>query len=302
VDACGKLRYPKEIPQPRPPVVRKNGTVAPLKPISDIDKRLMGVPGGLTAKKSETVKYFGAESRVKFFERYQYMHEQRHHASTSSDHVMKHLKFDSDTAGGNINSDHNIKNAADGGNHPFVDSHVDSLAGDIPFYPIRATKNVKVSTKVIIRTQSLDDSFESYSQIKLIPKPSFVKEIHSDVEEGGESDESDDVDIYGQSAVEVKREYSQADMFNDSLSNIHKTVESILAKNSNILQHTQAIGKTKVFSLLDPITPRIDPLALLAPVVVEKKRHLLHDKGYKSLDSTPVRKTKNVGFSTPGAG
>eukprot|EP01034_Spumella_vulgaris_P039967 gene39967-49403_t len=225
-DACGPLKYPKEIPQPRPPKVLKNGTLAPVNPISDIDQRLKGIPGGLTQKKSETVKYFGAESRVKFFERYQYMHEQRHHASTDSNHVIKHLKFDSDTAGGNINSDHNIKNAGSGGNHPFVDAHVDTLAGDIPFYPIRAKKNVKCSTKVIIRTQSLDGNFDSYSQIKLIPKPSVYREVDSDEEAGGESDESDDVDIYGQSAEELQTKMNPHEQqYHDSVNNIHKTVE-----------------------------------------------------------------------------
>lgn len=139
------------------------------------------MPGGLAMNKKDTKKYFGAESRTMFFERYQWMHNQRNIASVDEDHVMDHLVFDGDTVGGNINSDHNIKNGigADiiqAANHASGGGEVrlDPLTADIPFYPARTKSSVSCATKVIIRTQSLDGGADTFSQMKLIPKPATL--------------------------------------------------------------------------------------------------------------------------------
>ncbi len=74
-DACGVLNYPKGLS----PVRGQDGNSNK----SHIDWRLQGMPGGLAMNKKDTKKYFGAESRTMFFERYQWMHNQQTYWSLS---------------------------------------------------------------------------------------------------------------------------------------------------------------------------------------------------------------------------
>ena len=259
--AVGDLVYPPGL-RAKTPGKHKSDT--------ELDKRLVGMPGGLHLSKTETAKYFGPESRVKFFERNKFIKNQRIIASTDALHETKTLLFDGEKAGGNINSDHNVKNQLDRDFNG--DTAINALAADIPFYPMRVDNSVKVNTKVVIRTQSLDVTSDEFTQLKLVPKPANCEILEEEppspapAATGAKSTSLPSSPKKQTSfATPVPHHKHPSDQYDNSIKNIDETMRAInFEMTTNTITRLLSIGPPptpnlvikKPFSLLDPITPR----------------------------------------------
>lgn len=101
----------------------------PDKPMDSVQERLVGLPGKLELDMRTTQKYFGDTARDKFFNRYQWLSEQRLKTSKSSSEELDKLYFEQD------NDDENGAND-----------------DSIPFAPKRILANK--NTKGVLITQS----------------------------------------------------------------------------------------------------------------------------------------------------
>ena len=108
---------------------------------------LSGFPGGLSMPSTHARKYFGTEARLQFFERQKWLSRQREICTTSRFTKASSLPLQ----------------------QQFLKDPT-SDEGDFPFRPVRNKSPVKLSTKVVIRTQTLLEGESCESQIKLVAK------------------------------------------------------------------------------------------------------------------------------------
>lgn len=63
---------------------------------SSSSSAVLGLPGGLAQTAAQTTKYFGVESRIQFFERYQWMNRQRKIQQSEGSEVTDRLYFNNE--------------------------------------------------------------------------------------------------------------------------------------------------------------------------------------------------------------
>ena len=107
-----------------------------------------GYPGGLSMSSSLSKKYFGAEARLQFFERQKWITRQRSICTTSQSVRASSLPLQQE-----------------------FELSVATEEADFPFRPSRKKTPLKISSKVLIRTQILSEGGNCESQIKLVAKP-----------------------------------------------------------------------------------------------------------------------------------
>ena len=107
-----------------------------------------GYPGGLSMTSSLSKKYFGTESRLQFFERQKWITHQRNICTTSQSVKASSLPLQQE-----------------------YEPNITSEETDYPFRPVRKKTPLKISSKVLIRTQILSEGGNCESQLKLVAKP-----------------------------------------------------------------------------------------------------------------------------------
>lgn len=110
---------------------------------NQLDVRLQGFPGGLQLNATDAKKYFGGKAKEEFYERYRTMTHQRLIAGTDPNNELTRLLYEE----------------AKQLEEPSHFSFAPNRAGN--------TNNVKISSKVVIRSQTLDTA--QFSEARLVP-------------------------------------------------------------------------------------------------------------------------------------
>eukprot|EP01032_Pedospumella_encystans_P009853 gene9853-11567_t len=178
----------------------------------------------------------------------------------------------------------------------------DDLAA-FPFAPVRAEEDVKVRTKVIIRTQSLLDG-DSYEQLKLVQKPHRLMNVSEEdtfrTDEGQYSpffltSGTNEGDVGGVDGVETSVSYHAMSLMahTDASSTAHDSTAEIARSDAAHTTHNTTTKAMVLNSSVGPLSPTkasFAPVHPAAPTPAHKSN---------KLDVSPVRTVTSPAGTRP---